>query len=291
MARYAIERQKLSDQRRGTARGRDCPRSAAPGRSTSFGAGDDAPVRRRPAGDPRGALRLAEERPGQGRQWYPRPSDPADAGRDTGRIVGRRAASFRAAGRSAALSRGALVLRDCACALCRAPMPPRRTSRDWRSALAANRATVHDLPAFKSTDIDFHFVLAEIPRNPIFPAIHDAMADWLTNQRDVTLQVAGQVQIAYRAHERIFKAIASRDPDAPEKAMAEHLKQLYRVYERVRADMRAKPVELTTSIPWLRGDCRMEHHSKPGEQKAWFGARVSWRPRAARPEERKWSSK
>ena len=122
-------------------------------------------------------------------------------------------------------------------------MPPRRTSRDWRSALAANRATVHDLPAFKSTDIDFHFVLAEIPLNPIFPAIHDAMADWLTNQRDVTLQVAGQVQIAYRAHERIFKAVASRDPDAAERAMAAHLKQLYRVYERVRDGMRAKPAD------------------------------------------------
>ena len=100
---------------------------------------------------------------------------------------------------------------------------------------------MYDLPAFKSTDIDFHFVLAEIPLNPIFPAIHDAMADWLTNQRAVTLQVAGQVQIAYRAHERIFKAVASRDPDAAERAMAAHLKQLYRVYERVRDGMRAKP--------------------------------------------------
>ena len=109
------------------------------------------------------------------------------------------------------------------------------------AALAANRATIDDLPAFKHTDIDFHFVLAEIPRNPIFPAIHDAMVDWLTNQRDVTLQVAGQVRIACRAHERIFKAIASRDADAAEKTMAAHLKQLYRVYERVRDGMRAKP--------------------------------------------------
>jgi GntR family transcriptional regulator, sialic acid-inducible nan operon repressor len=109
------------------------------------------------------------------------------------------------------------------------------------AALAANRASIDDLPAFKRTDIDFHFVLAEIPRNPIFPAIHDAMVDWLTNQRDVTLEVAGQVQIAYKAHERIFKAVASRDADAAEKAMAAHLKQLYQVYERVRDDMRVKP--------------------------------------------------
>jgi DNA-binding GntR family transcriptional regulator len=67
------------------------------------------------------------------------------------------------------------------------------------------------------------------------------MVDWLTDQRDVTLQVAGQVPIAYRAHERIFKAVAARDPDLAERAMAAHLKQLYRVYERVRASFRAKP--------------------------------------------------
>ncbi|MGB6540832.1 MAG: transcriptional regulator NanR [Xanthobacteraceae bacterium] len=109
------------------------------------------------------------------------------------------------------------------------------------AALAVNRESINDLPAFKRTDIDFHFVLAEIPRNPIFPAIHDAMVDWLTDQRDVTLQVAGQVQIAYRAHARIFKAVASRDPDMAERAMVAHLEQLYRVYERVRASTRTKP--------------------------------------------------
>jgi GntR family transcriptional regulator, sialic acid-inducible nan operon repressor len=109
------------------------------------------------------------------------------------------------------------------------------------TALAANRGSISDLPAFKRTDIDFHFVLAEIPRNPIFPAIHDAMVDWLTDQRNVTLQVVGQVLTAYRAHERIFKAVASGDPDVAERAMAAHLKQLYRVYERVRAGARTKP--------------------------------------------------
>jgi DNA-binding FadR family transcriptional regulator len=70
------------------------------------------------------------------------------------------------------------------------------------AALAANRASINDLPAFKRTDIEFHFVLAEIPRNPIFPAIHDAMVDWLTDQRDVTLQIeagADRLQGA-RAH-------------------------------------------------------------------------------------------
>ncbi len=103
------------------------------------------------------------------------------------------------------------------------------------AALEANRTTMGDLSAFKRTDIDFHFVLAEIPRNPIFPAIHDAMVGWLADQREVTLRVPGQVRMAYRAHERIFKAVASGNPDVAEKAMTAHLRQLYRVYQQVRA--------------------------------------------------------
>lgn len=103
------------------------------------------------------------------------------------------------------------------------------------AALAANLAAIHDLAAFKETDIEFHFVLAEIPRNPIFPAIHDAMVAWLMDQRETTLQVPGQMCIAYAAHERIFKTIAAGVPDRAEKAMISHLKQLYKVYEQVRA--------------------------------------------------------
>ncbi len=121
------------------------------------------------------------------------------------------------------------------------------------AALDANRATIHDIAAFKRTDVDFHFVLAEIPRNPIFPAIHDAMVGWLTDQREITLRVPGQVQVAYRAHERIFKAVASGDPDLAERAMGAHLKQLYRVYEQVRAE-----------TPADQGDIRGFRHLKAG---------------------------
>lgn len=103
------------------------------------------------------------------------------------------------------------------------------------AALRANREAIGDLEAFKVTDIDFHFVLAEIPRNPIFPAIHHAMVSWLTDQRETTLQVPGQVETAYKAHERIFKAVSSGTPDKAEKAMIAHLAQLYRIYEQVRA--------------------------------------------------------
>ncbi|MGF1612231.1 MAG: transcriptional regulator NanR [Kiloniellales bacterium] len=112
-------------------------------------------------------------------------------------------------------------------------------------ALRANSDAMGDLEAFKRTDIDFHFVLAEIPGNPIFPAIHHAMVAWLTDQRETTLQVPGQVEIAYKAHERIFKTVSSGAPDKAEKAMVAHLKQLYRVYEEVRSGTLGKPARHT----------------------------------------------
>jgi DNA-binding FadR family transcriptional regulator len=114
------------------------------------------------------------------------------------------------------------------------------------AALQANCEAIGDLEAFKVTDIDFHYVLAEIPRNPIFPAIHQAMVAWLTDQRETTLQVPGQVEIAYKAHERIFKSVRTGVPDKAEKAMAAHLKQLYRVYEEVRS---ARPANAHAPVP------------------------------------------
>lgn len=129
-------------------------------------------------------------------------------------------------------------------------------------ALRDNREAVGDLEAFKETDIAFHFVLAEIPRNPIFPAIHHAMVAWLTDQRQTTLQVPGQVEIAFKAHERIFKSVSSGDPDRAEKAMVAHLKQLYRVYEEVRS-----AADNVASLPGAkRGQRRRGGRTEPPEE-------------------------
>jgi GntR family transcriptional repressor for pyruvate dehydrogenase complex len=103
-----------------------------------------------------------------------------------------------------------------------------------RAALEANRASQDDVDQFKRSDIAFHYVLAEIPRNPIFPAIHNAIAEWLTEQRRATLRIPGQTEIAYKAHERIYRAIASRSADKAEKAMNAHLGQVFRIYRVVR---------------------------------------------------------
>jgi DNA-binding FadR family transcriptional regulator len=97
-----------------------------------------------------------------------------------------------------------------------------------RLALETNRAALGDLPRFEKTDVAFHYVLAVIPRNPIFPAIHAAIVEWLVQQRHITLTWSGRTgaEGAYQAHKSIYEAIAARDPDRAENAMRDHLSEV-----------------------------------------------------------------
>jgi DNA-binding FadR family transcriptional regulator len=112
-----------------------------------------------------------------------------------------------------------------------------------KAALDDNRDARGDRESFIRTDIAFHFVLAEITDNPIFAALHAAMSGWLKGQRVVTLDAPGQEETAYEAHVAIYEAIAARDPDRAEAAMAKHLHQLegtfWRLRERLEGEERA----------------------------------------------------
>ena len=99
-------------------------------------------------------------------------------------------------------------------------------------ALKANAASIGDMTAFARTDVDFHFVLAEIPRNPIFVALHRGLAEWLTEQRSSTLRRRGAARGALRSHREIFKAIQGRDVDAADDAMRRHLGEVEDIYWR-----------------------------------------------------------
>ena len=98
------------------------------------------------------------------------------------------------------------------------------------AALAANRAALDQGRAFERTDVAFHFVLAEITRNPIFTALHDGLSEWLTEQRTTSLKARGAAQAAYAAHQRIYEAVAKRDPQAAAEAMRAHLSEVEDYY-------------------------------------------------------------
>jgi GntR family transcriptional repressor for pyruvate dehydrogenase complex len=104
---------------------------------------------------------------------------------------------------------------------------------DLRRALEENRLSIGNIRRFEQTDMAFHYVLAVIPRNPIFTAIHAAIAEWLMEQRTMTLTYPGQNEIAYRAHLAIAEAIAARDPDRSERVIRAHLDQVAALYWQV----------------------------------------------------------
>ena len=99
-----------------------------------------------------------------------------------------------------------------------------------KAALDANRAQLGDPVEFARTDVLFHLRLAEIPDNPIFVALHEALLGWLTEQRRVTLTTADAFKVAFDAHERIYAAVAAHEPDAAAKAMADHLTEVADLY-------------------------------------------------------------
>ena len=108
--------------------------------------------------------------------------------------------------------------------------------RALAAALDANRQSIGDLASFERTDVAFHYVLAVIPQNPIYTALHSAIAEWLVEQRHVTLAYPGQNQIAFRAHKAIYEAIAAKDADRSERVIKAHLNQVSNAYWRAMAE-------------------------------------------------------
>lgn len=99
-----------------------------------------------------------------------------------------------------------------------------------RACLDENGRLVDDRQRFPDSDVGFHLVIAEIADNAIFTTLHTALAEWLRGQRLVSARAEGAQRAAYKAHRRIFTAIAAHDPDAAERAMRAHLTEVAALY-------------------------------------------------------------
>ncbi|WP_029063928.1 FCD domain-containing protein [Labrenzia sp. DG1229] len=93
-----------------------------------------------------------------------------------------------------------------------------------RAALENNRNAISDSSEFYRTDVAFHGVLYRIPKNPIFPTIHEGYTSWLAPQWDRMLRSPERNEVNYLAHKAILDAIMERDPLAAEEALTNHLK-------------------------------------------------------------------
>ncbi|WP_171102069.1 MULTISPECIES: FCD domain-containing protein [unclassified Ruegeria] len=92
-----------------------------------------------------------------------------------------------------------------------------------KAAVEANGAAIEDSQVFYATDMAFHRVLYEIPRNPVLPAIHKAFVAWLEPQWSQMPRLPDRNRNNFRAHTAILDGILMRDPDAAEAAMSAHL--------------------------------------------------------------------
>ena len=92
-------------------------------------------------------------------------------------------------------------------------------------ALEINSQSLDDNALFIRSDVDFHRVLAEIPGNPIFMAIHVALLDWLIAARPAVAdqELYEHNNVSYQQHIAIVDAIRQRDPEEADRALQEHL--------------------------------------------------------------------
>ena len=92
-------------------------------------------------------------------------------------------------------------------------------------ALEINSQSLDDNTLFIRSDVDFHRVLAEIPGNPIFMAIHVALLDWLIAARPTVAdqELYEHNNVSYQQHIAIVDAIRQRDPEEADRALQEHL--------------------------------------------------------------------
>lgn len=91
------------------------------------------------------------------------------------------------------------------------------------AALEENRASMNDQEQFQKTDMAFHKAIAQVSGNPIFPAVSQAMLEWLGKSYADLVWNPGREELIYSEHQAIFERIAARDAEGAAKAMADHL--------------------------------------------------------------------
>ena len=129
----------------------------------------------------------------------------------------------------------ARVLFECGLARYAAAHASQKEIEKLAVVLAQNRKAIGNSRLFAKTDLAFHDVIADLPRNPIFTALNSALSGWLMSQRTIAIkaEIRGNVgRAAYEGHEQIYKAIAAHDVERADRAMANHLSLVSEFYRR-----------------------------------------------------------
>lgn len=89
---------------------------------------------------------------------------------------------------------------------------------------------LHDAELFRDADVRFHRILAEIPGNPIFVALHDAFVEQLMKSRPVLDDFQKRNRISNDEHRQIVKALLDKDAEQAVNVLTTHLTRNYGTY-------------------------------------------------------------
>lgn len=103
---------------------------------------------------------------------------------------------------------------------------------ELEKALILNGQSVENDIQFKKTDIYFHHVIASIPNNPIFLAVHQALVDWVIDARPTQQDAVALNKQSHLDHQEIFKFIKAKDVENADKKLREHLDYVFENYNK-----------------------------------------------------------
>lgn len=100
-------------------------------------------------------------------------------------------------------------------------------------AIDACENALGNIDAFRDADVRFHRVLAEIPGNPIFTALHDTFVERLMRNRPGLPDIQQTNAASNQEHREIVSAILDKDADRAVNILTGHLTRNYGTYFRL----------------------------------------------------------
>lgn len=101
---------------------------------------------------------------------------------------------------------------------------------ELEKALELNGQAINNTNQFIKTDIFFHRVIASIPGNPIFLAIHQALVDWVIDARPAVPNAKVLNVKSHQDHIEIFNCIKNRDVEGADKKLTQHIQYVFDQY-------------------------------------------------------------
>lgn len=103
-------------------------------------------------------------------------------------------------------------------------------------ALKFCQVNVENNEKFREGDVQFHRVLAEIPGNPLFVALHDTFVEKLMRNRETLPDFIERNKISTEEHRAIVTAMLDKDGEKAVDVLTRHLTRNFGTYFRIALD-------------------------------------------------------